>query len=55
MGIHDEFLEILRVLLEVPEPAGKKPPSTEGDQRPEAASEVPGKRVANNKREGAGS
>ena len=51
MGIHDEFLEILRVLVEAPEPIGKKPPCTETGQRPETASE----HAANKKREGAGS
>jgi hypothetical protein len=31
MTIRDEFLEILRVLVETPEPTGKKPPSAEKD------------------------
>jgi len=31
MTIRDEFLEILRVLVETPQPAGKKPPSAEKD------------------------
>jgi len=51
MGIHDEFLEILGVLVETPEPTGKKPPRTETDQQPETASE----HAANKKREGASS
>jgi hypothetical protein len=38
MRSHDEFLEILRVLVETPQPAGKKPPSAEKDATTE---EVP--------------
>jgi hypothetical protein len=37
MTIHDEFLEILRVLVETPQSAGNKPPSSEKEQTPEAA------------------
>ena len=51
MGIHDEFLEIVRILVETPEPVGRKPPRAETGQASEAASES----NANKKREGASS
>lgn len=35
MTIRDEFREILRVLLETPQPAGKETPSAEKDGTPE--------------------
>jgi hypothetical protein len=37
MTVHDEFLDILRVLVEPPQPAGKKPPSAEKDVTTEPA------------------
>lgn len=51
MGIHDEFLEIVRILVETPEPVGRKPLRTEAGQESEAESEC----AANKKREGASS
>jgi hypothetical protein len=43
MSIHDEFLQIVRILAEPPESAGKKPPFPEIDQPSEATSDGPGK------------
>jgi hypothetical protein len=40
MTVHEEFLEILRVLLETPQPAGKKPPSAEKDATTVPASDT---------------
>jgi hypothetical protein len=53
MTIHDEFLDILGVLLETPEP--KKPPSAERNQTSEEMSDASHKPRANVKHEGAGS
>lgn len=44
MTSHDEFLEILRVLVQTPQPAGKKPPSAEKDA---TAEPVPDKVTSN--------
>jgi hypothetical protein len=40
MTVRDEFLQILRVLVETPQPTDKKPPSTEKEQTPEAVSDT---------------
>jgi len=49
MTMRDEFLEILRVLVETPQSAGKKPPSAEKDATKEA---VPDKVTSDNCPEG---
>lgn len=54
MTLHDEFLEILRVLVETPPPAGKKPPSAAEDQTPEV-SDTSRKRRGDGNWQGAGS
>jgi hypothetical protein len=54
MTIHDEFLEILRVLVETPPPAGKKPPSAEGAKTPDV-SDASRRRRGDDNCQGAGS
>jgi len=55
MSIHEEFLQILRILAETPEPAVRKPPSSEIDQNSEAASDASGTGRGHDKCQGAGS
>jgi hypothetical protein len=39
MTIHEEFLQILRILSEEPQPAGRKPPSAEKEHTSDAHSD----------------
>lgn len=55
MNSHEQFLQILRILAEIPEPTRRKPPSPEGDQTSEAASDVSRRRTVNDKCKGTGS
>ena len=55
MTSHEEFLEILRILSEVPpQPAGKKPPSTEKDHTSDADSDKSDKQCSDKQRRGKG-
>lgn len=55
MNIREEFLQILGILAETPEPTARKPPSPESDQTSEATSDVSRRRSGNDKCRGTGS
>lgn len=55
MSVHDEFLEMLRILAGPPESAGKKPPSCEIEQPPQGNSDGSENCDRRHKREGVGS
>lgn len=55
MTTHDEFLEILRVLVETPPSPPRKPPSPETEKKAEAVSDISRKRRGKGNRKGAGS
>jgi hypothetical protein len=54
MTRREEFLELLRILSEEPQPAGKKPPSAEKDHTSNTNSDKPDKEHSNQQRQGTG-
>jgi hypothetical protein len=54
MTSREEFLEILRILAEEPQPAGKKPPSAEKDRTSDADSDKPDEQSSDMQRQGTG-
>jgi hypothetical protein len=54
MTSRDEFLEILHVLVQTPQPTGKKPPSAEKDHTSDAESDKSDKQCSDKQRQGTG-